>query len=553
MLTSLQISNYALIDHLDLTFNGGFSVITGETGAGKSILLGALGLLQGNRADAKIIKNGTSKCVVEGIFRIEGLDVEDILREADIEPDGDMLIVRREIYISGKSRAFVNDTPATLTVLKTLGSQLIDIHSQHRNLLLTHETFLLETLDLVARNEKIRTDYIQNFVWWGKAEHTLQRLSKTVEQNHEDRDFWAFQLSQIEEAAFYEGEQEKLEAESDRLTHAEEIQSAFSRVVQLLQNDEYSVTDNIRSAASEMNGISCYLRTTEQLSERLESCCIELDDILNEVEQGAEDIEFDPKRLAFVDERLSLLYGLQKKHHVESIAELLSVESRLRENLEMIDHADERLAEAEQELAKAHAALQESAALLTASRVAAAKQVEEILVEGLQKLGMPSVQLQLLCTPRFRPERSGCDAVQFLFSANRQVPLQEVSQIASGGEIARLMLTLKALIASLRHLPTVVFDEIDTGVSGTMAERMGRVMQDMAQSVQVICITHLPQIAALGTDHYRVYKIERETGTTSHIDRLDESSRINEIAKMLSGAAVTEAALANARELLAQA
>ena len=229
------------------------------------------------------------------------------------------------------------------------------------------------------------------------------------------------------------------------------------------------------------------------------------------------------------------------------------MESRLRENLEMIDHADERLAEAEQELAKAHAALQESAALLTASRVAAAKQVEEILVEGLQKLGMPSVQLQLLCTPRFRPERSGCDAVQFLFSANREVPLQEVSQIASGGEIARLMLTLKALIASLRHLPTVVFDEIDTGVSGTMAERMGRVMQDMAQSVQVICITHLPQIAALGTDHYRVYKIERETGTTSHIDRLDESSRINEIAKMLSGAAVTEAALANARELLAQA
>lgn len=550
MLTSLHISNYALIEHLDLDLRSGFSVITGETGAGKSIILGALGLLQGARADAKAIKTGAAKCVVEGHFDVEGLGVEPLLQAADIDIDDHTVIIRREITAAGKSRTFINDTPANLSVLREVSACLIDIHSQHQNLLLTRENFLLDTLDCVAQNADVVKNYVEDFRAHTAAERELARLREDAQRNQADQEFMSFQLGQIDEADFSDGEQEELEEESATLSHAEEIKTAFFQTTGALQNDEADVPNALRIAAQALEGVSQYVSEAGSLAERLESVRIEVEDVLSDVERAADNVEFNPERLAFIDDRLSTLYTLQKKHRVETISELLAIADDLRKRLDEIENADEHIAAAEKTVAQTRKALQVIGQTLTDSRKAAALEVEKALIEQLHDLGMPNVKLLFEFTTKNHPDATGFDSLRFLFSANKNVAPQDVAQTASGGEIARLMLSLKALIAQKKNLPTIIFDEIDTGVSGNMAERMGRVMQLMGKRAQVLCITHLPQIAALGADHYRVHKQETEAGTSSHISPLSSDERVQEVAVMLSGAQITEAALANARELL---
>ena len=550
MLQHLHISNYALISRLDIDFSKGFSVITGETGAGKSIILGALGLLLGQRADAKAIKTGAQKCCVEATFDAGGLNLETFFSENDIDFDGHECIVRREVNTGGKSRAFINDTPVPVAVLKEAGSHLIDIHSQHQNLLLNHETFLLDTLDAVARDAKELDDYRHLYDDYRRAVAEWDELKAKAEQSRNDEEFLRFQLQRLDEADLHPGEQEELEEELETLSHAEEIKEALFRTSAPFSAEENSPLASLKAGCQSLRGIGHVFAPAEELSERLSSVCIELEDIAAELERQQECIEFNPERLAYVDARLGTIYDLEKKHHAAGIDELLQTQEELRDRLSTIENLDELLAAKEKTAGELLARLTRAGEALTAARKKAAAEIADSLTQQLQHLGMPAVRLSLQIDTKDRPEASGMDAVTFLFSANKNVALQNVAQIASGGEIARLMLSLKALISRCRHLPTIIFDEIDTGVSGTMAEKMANVMQQMACNCQVICITHLPQIAALGTTHYRVYKQEDETGTTSHIDRLTPDERIREIANMLSGAEMTEAAINNAKSLL---
>lgn len=550
MLTSLHIKNYALIELLDLTLDEGFSVITGETGAGKSIILGALGLLQGNRADVKAIKTGAKKCVVEGEFDVQGLGVQQILQDADIDCDDNTVIIRREIAATGKSRTFINDVPATLATLKEVSARIIDIHSQHQNLLLGHETFIIETLDSIAASPNINKVYVEAYEHWVENERALKAMREEAAQSQADQEFMAFQLGQLDEAGLQSGELEELEEEQQTLAHAEDIKAALCRASGVLSNDEVDVSASLRQAVSALQEAGEYLANAEELAERLESARIEIDDVIGEVESEADHIEFDPRRLEYVDDRIGTLLGLLKKHHAESIDELIEKAESMRRTLDVIANADERIAEQEAHVAAARKQMIAAANRLTETRKKAAAEVEKGLTASMKTLGMPNAKIILEFTTRQHPDRSGADAVRFLFSANKSVAPQDVAQTASGGEVARLMLALKALIAQKRNMPTIIFDEIDTGVSGTMAECMGEVMGAISEHAQVLCITHLPQIAALGNHHYRVYKEENDEGTLSHIVPLTIEERVEEIANMLSGAQLTPEALANAKKLL---
>ena len=547
MLTRLYILHYALIERLDIDFTEGFSVITGETGAGKSIMLGALGLLLGGRADAKAIQQGATKCCVEATFDVSHLQLDALMEEADIDFDGRECIVRREVTTAGKSRAFVNDTPVQVAFLKRLGSQLIDIHSQHRNLLLGEENFLLETLDTVGNTAPLLADYQRIFHEWQSAVSRLENLRKQAAQGAADADYMQHRLQLLEEANLEDGEQETLEAEAEMLSHVEDIKTAFYQATMALNGEENSPIAATRTAAHALDSVSQVYSGTNELVERLESVRIEMEDIADEVERISESLEFDPARLQFVNDRLSTIYSLEKKFAVSTVAELLSKEEELRTALNQIENSDALIQELEAETASRYQALLAAGEALTNARKAAGDYVSGQLCTTLASLGMPSATLSFAFANRPHPEASGTASVTLLFSGNHKVAPQDVSQIASGGEIARLML---ALIAGHKNLPTIVFDEIDTGVSGTMAERMAQVMQEMAAHCQVLCITHLPQIAALGHRHYRVHKAETDEGTTSHIDLLDNEARIREIANMLSGAQLTEAAINNARALL---
>lgn len=550
MLTRLYILHYALIERLDIDFTQGFSVITGETGAGKSIMLGALGLLLGGRAEAKAIQQGATKCCVEATFDVSRLQLDALMEEADIDFDGRECIVRREVTTAGKSRAFVNDTPVQVAFLKRLGSQLIDIHSQHRNLLLGEENFLLETLDTVGDTAPLLADYQQIFNEWRTAMSRLENLRKQAAQGAADADYIQHRLQMLNEANLNDGEQEELEAEAEMLSHVEDIKTAFYQATMALNGDENSPIAAARTAAHTLESVSQVYSGTNELVERLESVRIEMEDIADEVERISESLEFDPARLQFVNDRLSTIYSLEKKFAVSTVAELLNKEAELQTALNQIENSDEFIQELERETAQHYQALLAAGEALTNARKAAGEYVAGQLCTTLASLGMPSATLSFAFANRPHPEASGTASVTLLFSGNHKVAPQDVSQIASGGEIARLMLALKALIAGHKNLPTIVFDEIDTGVSGTMAERMAQVMQEMAAHCQVLCITHLPQIAALGHRHYRVHKAETEEGTTSHIDLLNNDARIREIANMLSGAQLTEAAINNARALL---
>ncbi len=550
MLHHLTISHYALIEQLDIDWMPGFSVITGETGAGKSIMLGALNLLLGGRADAKAIQTGEKKCLVEASFDINGLDLEPFFAANDIDFDPKECIVRREVLQSGKSRAFINDTPVAIAKLKEIGTAIIDIHSQHQNLLIRNESFLIETLDVMAGQTEPLAAYKCLYNQCRQAIERLKALQERAAQGRSDEEYLQFQLNQIDEANIQPNEQEELEKEQNLLSYAEDIKQAFYTAQGLIQSDTFSMTHHLRQASDAVRNIADKHPEAEELAERLRSVRIELEDIEGELEQLAEQTDYEPERLRFIEERLNTLYTLQQKHRVDSVEELLAVGESIRKQLSDIENVDEDIRLQTEEVARLTAMRNTAAARLTEGRRRAAQTTEKELTTALQQMGMPNVKIEISITPRPEPDATGADKVVFLFSANKSIPPQDVSQIASGGEIARLMLSLKALIARRKNLPTIIFDEIDTGVSGTMAERMAQVMRDIASHCQVICITHLPQIAALGTHHFKVYKEDTGDVTRSHIVPLDEQKRVEEIAHMLSGAELSQAAIDNAQALL---
>ena len=551
MLQSLYIQNYALIDTLDICFDTGFSVITGETGAGKSIILGAIGLLLGQRADSKAIKNGANRCIVEARFNISEYRMEAFFEENDLEYDKNECILRRELLASGKSRAFINDVPASLTQMKELGEKLIDVHSQHQNLLLNKEGFQLGVIDLVAQNEKVLLDYKKLYSSYKECCRKLEETIEEAEKNKADEDYVRFQLEQLEEARLYEGEQEELEQEAELLSHAEEIKAGLYKVNETFSSEEQGILPVLKEALNTLRGLNSIYPATEELSDRLENSYIELKDIELEIDRHNENIEFNPERLEIVNERLNLIYSLQQKHRVKTVNELLEIREAYQTRLNAITSSEDLIAELTEKKEKLSRQVIKLAAELTKQRKSAAKEIEKQMQSRLIPLGMPNIQFKVELTPDKEPDANGMDKVAFLFSANKNSALQNVATVASGGEIARVMLSIKALIAGTMNLPTIIFDEIDTGVSGEIAEKMACIMQEMGQNGrQVISITHLPQIASLGSAHYKVYKKDNETETTSHIRKLTEEERVEEIAHMLSGSTLTEAAINNAKALL---
>ncbi|GCB36203.1 DNA repair protein RecN [Bacteroides faecalis] len=550
MLRSLYIQNYALIEKLDISFETGFSVITGETGAGKSIILGAIGLLLGQRADVKAIRQGASKCIIEARFDISAYNMRPFFEENELEYDTEC-ILRREVQSSGKSRAFINDTPASLVQVKELGEQLIDVHSQHQNLLLNKEGFQLNVLDILAHNDVALEEYCSLYNEWRQIEHELSELVTLAEQSRADEDYIRFQLEQLEEAHLSEGEQEELEQEAETLSHAEEIKAGLYRVEQTFASDEGGLLSYLKDSLNTLNNLQKVYQPAGELAQRVESTYIELKDISQEVSSQGESVEFNPARLDEVNDRLNLIYSLQQKHRVQTVEELITLTNEYRNKLSAITSYDERIAELTIRKEAQFKKVKKQAEVLTKARVTAAREVEKQLAARLVPLGMPNVRFQVEMGLKKEPGMQGEDTVNFLFSANKNGMLQSISSVASGGEIARVMLSIKAMIAGAVKLPTIVFDEIDTGVSGEIADRMADMMQEMGNSNrQVISITHLPQIAARGRAHYKVYKKDSDTETNSHIRRLTNEERVEEIAHMLSGATLTEAALSNAKSLL---
>lgn len=550
MLRSLFIQNYALIDKLDIDFENGFSVITGETGAGKSIILGAIGLLLGQRADVKAIRNGATKCVIEAHFDIASYQLQTLFDENEWEYE-DECIIRRELSATGKSRAFVNDSPASLAQIKELGELLVDVHSQHQNLLLSNEGFQIKALDVIVHNEQLLTEYRSLYNEWKKAKQQLALLVEEADKNRADEDYYRYQVEQLENAHLVDGEQEELEEESDILNHAEEIKAQLYKVEQIAMSDDMSLLQGLKECVNAMQALNNVYPDSSELSDRLESCYIELKDIAEEVASKNERIEFNPSRLEEVTDRLNLIYSLQQKYHANSISELLSLQEEFATKLSAISSSDETIQQLQKQVDKLFAEVIAKADCLSKQRKSASEVIEKQMCEQLTLLGMPNVQFRVDFAKRKEPNLLGMDSVNFLFSANKNAPLQNISSVASGGEIARVMLTIKALIAKEVKLPTIIFDEIDTGVSGEIADRMATIMLEMGEANrQVISITHLPQIASKGKVHYKVFKQDSETETNSNIRRLTDEERINEVAQMLSGATLTEAALHNAKALL---
>ena len=550
MLKQLYIKNFTLIDELNIQMHPGFSVITGETGAGKSIILGAIGLLLGNRADSKSIKAGRDRCVIEAHFDLSKYDMQQFFTDNDIDEDLSDTIIRRELTAAGKSRAFINDTPVSLTKMRELGEQLVDIHSQHQNLLLQKEDFQLNVVDIIAQDEKQRKNYETAYNQYKQANQKLNALKAEIEKNRENEDFLRFQFKELDEAQLQNGEQEELEQEYEMLSHSEDIKTALYQADNHLSGDDGNIIERLKQASEQLANIKDVYPEVTELLERIDSSYIELKDIAQEINGLTDHVEFDPARLETINERLDKLNSLQQKFHVRDLGELIETYHQLKEQLSHIDHSDEDVEALEQEVAQLLEKAQKQAKELTAIRTKAAKKVEEEMKQRLIPLGIPNVRFCISLTEK-PLSHDGGDKVSFLFSANKSTPLQPVTQVASGGEIARVMLSLKAMISGAVKLPTIIFDEIDTGVSGKIAEKMAQIMVEMGNHErQVLSITHLPQIAAMGSHHYKVSKQETDEGTISRMTELSQQERIQEIAQMLSGSDVSEAALANAKELL---
>ncbi len=550
MLKQLYIKNFTLIDELDISFNPGFSVITGETGAGKSIILGAIGLLLGNRADTRQVKAGTERCIVEAHFDLHKYNLQTFFQEHDLDYDEQDCIVRREVSASGKSRAFINDSPVSLQQMKDLGERLVDIHSQHQNLLLRKEDFQLNVIDLMAGNERERNDYTTAYQSYTQARSQLQALKQQMQASHDNEDFLRFQQSELNDAQLTAGEQEELEEQSQLMSHVEEIKSALYESDNLLNADSTGIVNGLRTIINQLHSIENVFPAAEELASRTDDCFIELKDISEEISNRLERVDFNPAELERINDRLDHLYSLQQKYHVSSVEELIDIKQDIDEQLSQIDNSDEQLKELQDQLIALESACQDKAKRLSATRQKAARKVEQAMKSRLVPLGIPNVRFEVSLSEK-PLSADGIDRVAFLFSANKSTALLPVSEVASGGEIARVMLSLKAMISGSVKLPTIIFDEIDTGVSGRVAEQMAAIMKEMGDADrQVISITHLPQIAAMGATHYRVSKEERKQGTTSSMVMLSQEERISEIAQMLSGSNISEAAISNAKALL---
>ena len=550
MLKHLYIKNFTLIDKLDIDLYQGFSVITGETGAGKSIILGAIGLLLGQRADSKAIKQGAEKCVIEAQFDLSRYGMEEFFSENDIEYDAGETIIRRELTATGKSRAFINDTPVQLSMLKELGERLVDVHSQHQNLLLNKQDFQLSVVDIIADDASQLAQYQQKYQEYHAATQELETLRDDIERNRQNLDFLQFQYDELQQAKLQEGEQEELEQKSDTMTHSEDIKSALYTADSALSAESSGIVDSLHSSLSALRSIERVLPEAVEFVERIESSYIELKDLAQDISSQLERIDFDPAELDAVNNRLDRLYDLEKKYHADTVEELILKRDELEHQLSNIENGDEAVKALEARCRQLKAECEKQADALSKLRTKAAREIEKDLQSRLVPLGMPNVRFSVEIT-KGPLGHNGQDKVAFLFSANTSIPLQPVSQVASGGEIARVMLSLKAMISGAVKLPTIIFDEIDTGVSGKIAERMAQIMQEMGNHErQVISITHLPQIAALGAVHYKVEKKETPQGTTSHMSQLSPEERINEIAQMLSGSDISDAAIENAKQLL---
>ena len=550
MLKQLYIQNFTLIDEMNILFHPGFSVITGETGAGKSIILGALGLLKGNRADTKQIRQGEERCVIEAHFDIRQYDLKDFFLENDLDDDPHDCILRREININGKSRAFINDTPASLSVMKDLGERLIDIHSQHQNLLLNKEDFQLHVVDILTKDEDTLRKYQESYQKYKKEQTILEEMIAKVSKDQENEDYLRFQLQELSDAALSEGEQEVLEQEISTLEHAEEIKSALYLSQNLISNESNGIIETLNQVSQQLQKIEQIYTPVQEISQRMESCYIEMKDLLQEITAQGEQVSYNPQQLEQSQARLDTINSLEHKYHVASIAELIAYQQKIQEQINLLDHGDEEIQKQKDIVAKLLDNCTQQAEKLTTIRKKAAKTIESEMKARLVPLGIPKINFKVDIKPK-ELSPNGKDSVSFLFSANTNSPLSPVSQVASGGEIARVMLSLKAMISGAVKLPTIIFDEIDTGVSGSVAEKMAHIMDEMGNNHrQVISITHLPQIAALGKNHYKVSKTETPNGTISNMTPLNEQQRIEEIAQMLSGSNITKAALANARELL---
>ena len=550
MLRQLYIRNFTLIDELDITFKPGFSVITGETGAGKSIILGAIGQILGNRADARMVKAGCDKCVIEAHFDLSNYDMEGFFDDNDIDYEPEDCIIRRELKANGKSRAFINDTPVALTTARELGQQLVDIHSQHQNLLLQKEDFQLNVVDIIAHNSQLLNDYRTLFDGYAKAKAALREKEEECEKDRANEDFLRFQADELVKAQLIDGEQEELEQELETLSHAEDIKGALFDADNLLSGDDRCITQSCKTMLSRLSDIGDVYPAIRQVTERIDSAYIELKDIARDISNLAESIDFDPARLTMANERLDTIYTLQKKHHVESVAELIAIRDNLTARLNDITNSEDMLEDMRRQVEDMHRKATEAAARLTESRQEAARRVTEQLLAQMTALGMPNARFEI----KFEAKElavDGADRISYMFSANKNVPLEPIAQVASGGEVARVMLSLKAMISGAVKLPTIIFDEIDTGVSGRVAEMMAQIMRQMGRADrQVISITHLPQIAALGTTHYKVEKTDTDDTTISRMRMLGHDERITEIAQMLSGSNISDAAIENAKSLL---
>ncbi|MDD4592605.1 MAG: DNA repair protein RecN [Parabacteroides sp.] len=552
MLASLFIQNFALIDSLNIHFNEGFSVITGETGAGKSIILGALGLVLGQRADGRSIKNGADKCVIEAVFNVSQYELEEFFQTNGLDYDAENCILRRELSINGKSRAFVNDSPVPLNILKELGVKLIDIHSQHQNLLLGDTHFQMKVIDIMANTESILSNYKDEYKNYVFLQKCLKELKEKSNQSKEEEDYLKFQLEQLAEAHLSDKEQEILEQEQETLSHAEEIKYSLFKITQLLDGDnENTILSAMKEALSISESISSYYPKAKQATERLRSDYIDLDDLSSELNNQKENIEFDPDRLQWVNDRLNTIYSLEQKHRVSTISELLTLQDEYSLRLKEIDAYDDQIKQKQKKLDSSFTHLCQLAKDLSNQRKAGAISMSTKLMEMLMPLGMPNIRFNVDFVTKKIPEQDGMDDLCFMFSANKNSELLPVAQTASGGEISRLMLCLKAMIAKYTALPSIIFDEVDTGVSGDIADKMGTIMKELGKhNMQVITITHLPQIAAMGTCHFIVYKEDLKDSTVTRIKELDSNERIKEIARMLSGSTITNASIINAKELL---
>ena len=553
MLKQISIRNYALIERVEVDFASGFSVITGETGHGKSVFLGAVSMLLGQRSDVKAIRDGADKCIIEGCFDISGFGLKPFFEENEMDYD-DECIVRRELSANGRSRAFVNDSPIGVAQLKELGTKLIDIHSQHQNLLIADKNYQLSVLDILAGNKALLESYSAEYSAYGSLSREIEKMKDELEKSRRDEEWLRFQLNELESASLKEGELEELEQEVQELSHSEDIQAALYGACNAIDGDERgSLLTALRDASSALARIAPHYSAAEELSERLESNYIELKDCCSEMMQRAERVQFASDRLDFVERRIALIYDLQKKHRVSTVDELIALYNDISARLERISCGDDDIIEAEKRLTALRARMASIAGELTEKRKQSAERLKKDITAILVNLGMPVIRFEVDFCKTNDFVSNGVDSVNFLFSANSSSAPQPLSDVASGGEMSRVMLALKSLIASETNQPTLIFDEVDTGVSGAIAERMGRLMQQMGSANrQVLSITHLPQVAALGANHYKVDKKETEKGTVTSIIKLEQQERIREIAQMMSGEMLTDAALENASLLLSQ-